>query len=326
MPTARFNLLLQEERFEEATALLQERLLAAELLDPANDETYVPYCDRIAYALLQKRGHEAFAAFWEGFLGFVRERLEPSFGEIHKGHLFFLLGVARLGTDLAGAMDCLARAVEEDRRAVARGWQARGAQADVDGIVSTFPGYITLVVAELVARSVPPGPERDRLCQGMVSLHFDVTWGPREADRARVREALATLAPPAFLERLRDLYAGLQAVHTQRLPAATLAMLEAVLGGLLYGLLEPGQDASAAGAAPAGLGYLLARADAGGLFPSETVRAACHLIRLVHGDVGRDGRPAQAHPVTPAVFAQVALLLKILFDLALIEWAESRQS
>lgn len=329
MPIAKFDQLLDTGRLDEAVSLLKERLLAAEMLNPVDDGTYVPYCDRIAYRLLAERDQRAFVGFWEDFLRFVQEELEPIWGRLHKGHIYFLLGVAKIGEDTAAARQSLEAAVAEDRSAVAGGWQAQGQQADVEAIVTMFPGYITLTLLELVENTFTGSrQEKDRLCQGMVPLHFDVTWGPREVNPVLVREAVATAVPRVSLDRLERIYRELQAVHTQRLPHAAVCLAGHFLTALLAALpgLEAGLAGQGGGVSSDRLDLLLQKVDAGGGFPSETIRSTYHLIEIVGKNMISLDALALKHPITPGVFGQIAVLLKILLDMSLIEWAESLRS
>lgn len=107
--------LLKEKNFVKAMELLKKHLELAELMDPGNDESWAPYADHIASKISEVEAENEVIKFWKELLDFFTNELEAKWGHLHKGHIFFRLGVSYLDIDLNNSKGYLERALEEDK-------------------------------------------------------------------------------------------------------------------------------------------------------------------------------------------------------------------
>jgi hypothetical protein len=317
--------LVRKERFGEAAALLKEQIQTAELVDPRRDDSWGIDADILGYAILQREGTGAFRAYWEGLLRFFTEELEPAWGHLHKGHIYLRLGIASLGGAMEEAAAYLEQGLAEDRL-VAQERKKRDPELDVEEAVRDSPAYITLCTALLLQRlPFPSAQARAGLFGELVSVKFDVIWGPQEVEPGRTRRALRRILGPApglSPDTVLAAKEELDRLFDARLPLATLAMLRTFLALLLYAL-PVGQLPSEPQDGLPSAERLLALAEKARLFPHPGVatplRLVAHLARLLPVSE----RLKLEVELTPRVRSQIVVMLKILVDLALVRWSEA---
>ena len=99
MLEAKFNALMDQGRFDEAAAILKAEIVKAEFVNPRDDYSWGIASDILGYRMLEEEGAGAFNAFWEDLLRLFEDDLEPNWGHLHKGHLYFRLGLGNLGDE-----------------------------------------------------------------------------------------------------------------------------------------------------------------------------------------------------------------------------------
>lgn len=316
MRQAAISRLIDERKLEEAKALLVRHIREAEILDPRRDDSWGIESDRIGYAILELHGIDAFRAYWQELLHFFTEELEPAWGHLHKGHIYLRLGIAALATELDVAARYFAKGLEEDR-IVAESRKKIDPLLDVEEAVRDSPAHITLRTVQLLERWPFAGDEsRKRFFQELVPLKFDVIWGPQEVDPRRVQRALMTI-----VTRDRDPIVSakeeLDRVFDARLPLATMGCLERFLSLLFRQLSSPGTPMPS-------LQDLLEEAEARDLFPGTRIRTTLRMAQILTCLFPFATELGIGAALTPRVLQQIAVMLKILVDLALIRWSEER--
>ncbi len=88
-----FQELLAAAKFEEATALLRSELLSDRFIDPRSNYHWPTFADELARTLGNKRGENAVTEFWDGLASFLQKQIEPKWGHVHKGYVYFRLGL-----------------------------------------------------------------------------------------------------------------------------------------------------------------------------------------------------------------------------------------
>jgi hypothetical protein len=316
MMRATITRLIEEGKSEEAKVLLVRRIRQAEILDPRRDDSWGIESDRIGYATLERQGIEAFRAYWQELLRFFTEELEPAWGHLHKGHIYLRLGIAALAGDLKEAYDYFTRGLGEDR-IVAESRRKLDPRLDVEEAVRDSPANVTLCTVQLLERwSFATEESRKRFFRELVPLKFDVIWGPQEVDPRRVERALKgilTRDPDPVLRAKGELDRAFDA----RLPLVTMAGLEVFLRILLIRLLPPSVPLPS-------LHDLLEQAEAANLFPNVMIRVTLRLAQILTGLFPFATELGVGTSSTARVLQQIAVMLKILVDLALVRWSEER--
>jgi hypothetical protein len=320
---SRFNDLLNDNRFDEAAALLKGELIRAEFVDPRDDYSWGPASDVLGYRMLGKQGAQGFNTYWRDLLEFFQEELEPRWGHLHKGHLYFRLGLGHLGSDLNLARVYLEEALAEDRlvaNAVADDWHTRE-----DILVHRFPSYVTLCILERIRDSYFASEEdRQSYYRGLVSLRFDVIWDRKEVEMSLVHHAIATIVPELGREQALAARHELALASAQQLRTATLSLLgsllEILLANILYYDLDV-REIEGESVQWADLGALLREATRRSVFPSDSIQSTCQLVHILKDELLRPGPQAYRYEVNTNIVEYIGYSLKIMLDSALVKWA-----
>jgi hypothetical protein len=343
--------LMDDGRFDEATALLKRHIAEAEIMDARDDATWGPTLDVLGYRILAEKGAEAFLAFWEDFLEFFEKELEPAWGgHLHKGHLLMRIAAARFHQGGAAARETYVEMLAEDHlaaRVVADNVQvSAGAlglafpsyattelydpadrERATDVLTERFPSYTALCILERIDDGYFASTEEmERFYRGMVPVQFELIWARSEVEPSVARQALRTVLPPQGCDpvlRLRD-ELELATAHESQVTSVILvgALLEAILFNVLYHRLEVRTIAEKR-IQQAGLGELLREALGRDVFPTETIRSTCQLIYIARNELYRAAEKAYEYEVNPNAASLIGLTLKIFLDLALVSWAEA---
>jgi hypothetical protein len=321
MKRATISRLIEEEKFQEAGALLQQHIREAEIIDPRRDESWGIDADILGYAILEHSGTDAFCAYWQDCLRFFVEQLEPSWGHLHKGHIYLRLGTGYLATGLEKAAACLLKGLEEDRL-VAEERRKTDPELDVEETVRDSPAYITLCTARILDRWAFSSEDfKRKLFQDLVQVKFDVIWGPQEVDPRRVRRAVHRFQGSGQAPMMAAMD-ELNRVFDQRLPLATMSTLESLLKILLRERL-PSSAATTGATAPASAAGLLAAAHTENVFPDPAVGAVFQMAGILCSLFPFLPETKIPEELTPRVLLQISVMIKILVDLALIRWSEA---
>jgi hypothetical protein len=320
MKQATLTRFIEERKFPEAASLLQTHIKEAKVIDPRRDDSWGIDADILGYAILEHAGGTAFCTYWQDFLRFFVEELEPVWGHLHKGHIYLRLGIGYLATDLERAAEYLREGLEEDRL-VAEQRGRRDPGLDVEETVRDSPAYVTLCTARILdAWSYPSKTFKERFFQDLVPVKFDVIWGPQEVDPRRVERALAKLGG-ASREQALAAFIELNRVFDQRLSLATMSTLERFLA-IVLGDKVPGTSSQPHRWIPPSLTELLASAQRGKTFPDSTIAAVFQMTDILIKVFPLLPKAAIPESLTPRVLSQIAVMVKVLVDLALIRWSE----
>jgi hypothetical protein len=323
MLESKLNALLRNGQFDEAAMLFRHHLAAAEFVDPRDDYSWGPASDGIGYRILDELGAQAFAAYWEDLLTFFQDELEPAWGHLPKGHIFFRLGLAKFAQDVAEAKRHLKEALAEDQivaETVAGDWGLK-----VEELVHRFPSYVCLCILERIeARDFESEEDERRFYQGLVPLHLDVIWDRKEVELSLVRRAIGTLVPEPGQALVLAAREELQSVSAQELSVATLNLVSGLLEMVLFQVLYHRQRVRAIGEkriSQARLGELLNEAIERDVFPTDAVRSTCQLVHILKCALLHAGEETYEYEIDTDLLGLIGLALKILLDSAMVEWA-----
>lgn len=316
---SKLNELLNKSRFNEAASLLKSHLAKAEIIDPSNDGSWAPYADQISFKILSDKGQDAFNVFWEDLLKFFEEDLEPTWGHLHKGHILFRLGLAKLVDDVANAKVYLEKALDEDRLLEKK--RAGGKTIDVEKAVRKYSSYVMLCIIERIEdEHFDSDTEKQKFFQELVSPSFDAAIMGQEVKPDLVHESIKHILPQQVLEQTLEARRELDIVYAQRLEIAIVSLagvfLENILLGILYHQLSL-RTVQRKDILEVELGPLLKEAIGRAVFPSDSIKATCQIIHIFRNRLHPGNELRQKYKLTPRVVAT----LKILLDLALVEWA-----
>ena len=323
MIEARFNTLLEQGRFEEAASILKAELLKAEFVNPRDDYSWGIASDVLGYRILEEEGAEVFNAYWQDLLRLFEQELEPRWGHLHKGHLYFRLGLGNLGSDLALAKMRLEEALAEDR--LVADTVAQDLHMDAQALVERFPSYVTLCILERIDDDCFSSDEdRQEFYQGLVPLRFDVIWDRKEVEPTLVRHALEVIVPEPGQPETLAAWEQLTLASAQGLRTATLSLLgtlvEIVLSNALYHHFDV-SEIEGQGILQADLGALLREAARRDVFPAGSVGSTCQLIHILQRELLRPGSREYEYEVNADIIEYIAFSLKVLLDSALAKWA-----
>jgi hypothetical protein len=321
MKKATISRLIDEQKFDEAASMLKHHVREAEITDPRRDDSWGIDADILAYAILDHSGVAAFCSYWQEFLRFFVDELEPTWGHLHKGHIYLRLGTGYLSTDLEKAVKYLSDGLGDDRL-VAEDRRKSDPGLDVEETVRDSPAYITLCTVRILGLwNYPSEAFRKDFFTDLVSIKFDVIWGPQEVDPRRVQRALGRIVTD-HKEQVLTAMGELNRVFDQRLPLATMSTLESFLNTLLD-LLRPKKPSSGDGFACISLLELLAAARAGKIFPDPAIQTVFQMAGILGGVFPFLQEANIPEKLTPRVLLQISVMTKILVDLALVRWSET---
>lgn len=316
---SKLNELLNKSRLNEAASLLKSHLAKAEIIDPSNDGSWAPYADQISFKILSDKGQDAFNVFWEDLLKFFEEDLEPTWGHLHKGHILFRLGLAKLVDDVATAKTYLEKALDEDR--LLKKEQAGSKTIDIEKAVRKYSSYVMLCIIERIEdEHFDSDTEKQRFFQELVSPSFDAAIMRQEVKPELIQESIKQIVPQQALEQTLEARQELDIVYAQRLQMATVSLAGAFLENILLGILYHPlglRTVQNKDILKVELGPLLKAAILHQVFPSDSIKATCQIIHIFRNRFHPGNELRQNYKLTP----RVAATLKILLDLALVGWA-----
>lgn len=311
--------LLDKKSFGDAASLLKETLSKAEIIDPSNDKSWAPYADFISSQILSVKGQNAFNIFWEDLLKFFKEVLEPSWGHLHKGHIFFRLGLAKLVDNLANAKEYLEEALAEDKLLESK--RGENKEINIEKRIRKYSAYVMLCIIERIEEEhFSSNTEKQKFFE-LITPSFDAAIFRGEVNPTLVQNAIVKIIPSQALEQTLEVKKELDLASAQQLQTATVSLagtfLESVLLGILY-YQRNVKTINEKDIREVELGKLLSVAIKEKVFPSDAIRASCQTIRIFRNRLHPGNELQQQYKLTP----RVANTLKILLDLTLVEWAK----
>lgn len=311
--------LLESGKFDDARRLLERELESGRVLDPRTDRLWAPIADRVASTLQGASGLDATLEFWEALLDFFVHVIEPVWGHAHKGHIHFRLGFAFARRDFERALREFRLAYAED---VIQETAKGGSQEEILERSYRYSGYVALTILERIDDADFDSTSDKRLfVDGLFGPSFDAAIRGETVRPQLVRDALSAIAPAQAHATCHALYGELSDAASRHLPFATVSLTGSVLESLLLAELHYRRRLTKVSGGRdifrVELGPLLQEAISRSIFPSQAVQAAFRLVHIFRNRLHPGNELRQKHRLVPRVSAT----LKILFDLAAIEWA-----
>ena len=256
-------------------------------------------------------------AFWRRMELFFTDRIEPVWGHAHKGHLYFRLGFALAPLDLTRACHEFDAAYQEDRALEA---QRGGTQSDIDARARTYSAYVALVLLERINDSDLSPTDRGTLVRDLFGLSFDTAIRDEVVLPQLIDAALRAIVPADAIAPCQAICEELRVVRTLNLQFAVVSLTGTLLESILLGVLLHGRQVQSIGdrdIRERELGPLLSEAEALGVFPDPSIRAACRLTHIFRNRLHPGRELREEHKLVP----RVASTLTNLFDLALLRWS-----
>lgn len=324
----KLNELLDAGRLIEAESLLKDNLSNAEMIDPSNGESWARYADQIGGGMGKNVDRYNF---WERLSIFFKDDLEPKWGHLHKGHIFFRLGWTKLYENVESAKSWLEKALEEDHLLE----KSKGT-GDVDRAVTDYSAYVALCLIERIEDShFNSGKEKQKFFEELLSPSFNSAIIGKEMNTELVNKSIEKIVPKESLTQALDIKQELDAACTHRLQTATIALAGSLLESVLLGVLYYNHGLKTVQRKKNGkyidqdirkldLGSLLQEADrikktGKKTFPSDSIEASCKTIHFFRNRLHPGNELTQKYKLTD----RVSVTLKILLDSALVDWSKS---
>jgi hypothetical protein len=318
---------IDASEYEEAASILKQELINAIYVDPRDDYSWGPESDILGYQILELEGSSAFNEYWEGLLKFFKDKLEPKWGHLHKGHLFFRLGLGHLATDVEKAKRYIVDALEEDR-IVAENYAPQINETPID-LLHRFPSYVTLVILEMLEgipwRSIN---SRNAFYRGLTPLRFDVIWDKKEMEPGIVRRSLEILIPESEFVQVLKLKEELDIACALHQSYSPIILTAAFMEAILYNRMRFEHMIEEIDGHPIeqlAIDDLLSTAIDQGLFATEAIASTFQMVHWLKINLLRPGMKSLKYKVTDETPYLIGYAMKILFDRALTAWAEERK-
>lgn len=310
--------LLNSCRFNDAREFLQQHLLSGQLLDPRTDYFWAPLADTIAQAIQADTGIDATVPFWEALEGFFVTSIEPIWGHTHKGHIYFRLAFAVAKQDFARARRELELAYQEDVLLET----AKGGTSDEITFRSyNYSAYVALTIFERIQDAdFPTTADQEQFISQLFGPSFDAAIMGVTVQPELVQGALTAIVPPTELPMCEARYEELQAAASHAFPFAIVSLTGTILESLLIADLYHRKGlttlSNGKNILTVELGPLLQEAIQQAVFPTASVRAVCQLVQIFRNRLHPGNELRQQYKLVP----RVAMTLRVLFELALLEW------
>jgi hypothetical protein len=313
--------LLDEKEYESARELLQSILLKGEIIDPRTDRLWAPIADTIAQRIRDEKGIDATIPYWEALLNFFTDTIEPTWGHAHKGHIYFRLALPIGRHNLEKARTNLIKAREEDFILQRR---IGGTEKEILERAQKSSSHVALALIERIEDTDFSSPEeKEQFSDNLFGPSFDAAIQGKIVRPDLVEASINRIVPDEMKPITFSLYRELSMATEKELQFTTASLIGTVLESIILGILF---HQKAITTLPSGknileaeLGPLLNEAISRKVFPSTAVQATMQLVHLFRNRLHPGNEYRQDHKLTP----RVSSILKILFDLALVEWSQS---
>jgi len=318
----RLTLLLNSKDYETARELLQETLLVGELLDPKNDREWAPIADKISAQIESECGLNTSIAFWEALLEFFIDSLEPLWGHIHKGHIYFRLGIHSIRQDLKKAYSYLEDAYKED---FIYHSQKGGTEQEIKSRLQQSSAHVALVLLERIINEEFSSDEEKKQFANLFGSSFDAVIFGQRVSPEHIIDALNRITPEQIKHVTFSIYKELSIAADKELQITTASLTGTVLESILLGILLYQNGISTLKVKgkekdirQVELGTLFDKAKELDVFPSTSVQAIMYLVKIIRNRLHPGNELSQKYELTP----RVSITLKIMFEQALIEWSK----
>ncbi len=316
---------MSRNQYRKAASILKESLMKAEFVDPRDDYSWGPGSDDLGYKILVSEGPEAFVTYWEDLLVFFQEELEPEWGHLHKGHLYFRLALGSFALDVNKTQEYLEDALKEDQ-IVAESF-AKTIRISPETLLRRFPSFVTLVILERFDLDYfATTEEMTAFHRGLAPLRFDVIWDKKEVEPSLAHASIEKVVPKQGHEPVILLHDELNLVCTQRHSYSPISLVASLSEIILYHVLRYRYaliEIDGKNIQLLDRGDLLQEAVRRVIFPTEVVSSTFQLIDMMDMVIRRSSDKSYKYEMNDETPYLIGYALKILFDRALVEWAEA---
>lgn len=317
----RLSALLISHEFEGAWLLLQSNLSGGDIIDPRMDHQWASIADQITAHVAEEHGFVETIHYWEKLLGFFLGTIEPKWGHVHKGHIYFRLGMLEARRDFAKAKGWLGEARKEDLLLKASQCTSKE-EAQEQAMESS--SYVALALLERIEDSDFTTPqEKSQFMDNLFGVSFDAAIRGKLIKTDLVESALATIVPSTCLRGCISLHNELEKASQARIPFACVslvgAVLESILLAFLYTKLNILKLSNRRDILSAELGHLLEEAISREIFPNKSVQAACQMVHIFRNRLHPGNEMRQSNKLT----MRIAITLRVLLELTVLEWSHA---
>ena len=227
---------LAEGDFDGARVLLQDHLLKGDLISPNDAELWAKLADKIHRAIEKVNNNDEIVSFWNKFLNFIIEELQPKYDHVHKGHVYFRLGFATAKKDFIKAYDYFEQALEDDK-ILERG---KGVlESDIDEHIKKYSAYVAAAIFETVKRDEEKieNQQKQYFISNLVTPAFDNAIHRIHINDEIIKKAIRTIVPSPFNKICMSIYDELVVVSHCNLVNSIIILTGSLLESILLGIL-----------------------------------------------------------------------------------------
>jgi hypothetical protein len=325
---SKLNLLLEQKEFEQAESLLKDHLVKAEIINPKVEETWREYADQITFDLIAIKGHDAAIGFWEDLLSFFVKQLEPKWGILNKGRIFFRLGIYNLFKNIDKGKHFLEKALEESRRQ-----EIDKGVTDVSKEIQKYSSYTALCIVEQIQNIQAQGEGFSTVAEQQIFFDnlftaFDLVIQGIQTEIKSIEEFVRKIVPPEGVQKTMESWDELNRAYNQRFKIAIVVLAGIFTENIILSILKDRLNIDKIEIATTkGVRYkdileatpkqLLEEAKKQGVFQSDDVKVAFQLIHFFRNR----GHPGLERTKRYELTERIARNIKVLADQAVVIWA-----
>lgn len=310
--TSKLNFYVERKEYKPAVELLKDELARAGIIDLRFDESWGPATDKIGYCILADLGTEAYCKYWEDMLTFFLER-EKDWGHLHKGHIYYRMGLGYCPVDISKAELYLQEAFNEDRLFEIDYQERNRFSIPDEKAHARYPSYVALIILKLLSTYGQKAySDIGQLYEGLAYLHIDVIWGPKEVDTDIVGSALNTLLGSDKKQTAQSIYRELNTLYALRLANATICCAADLLKLILL---------SRSGGADIDKPVSQLIDEIHEQQVSAKIKATFGILDCLKQSVLTPDNGG--FQITPEMQRSLSVAVKILLDTAIVEWAHN---
>ena len=317
--------MLGSGNYEEASSLLCDQLKSASIINPSDPKTWGNLADQIWRKIRDNKGNDEAVLFWEEMLAFFQNEIEPIWGEVHKGHIYFRLGFCSAYKDGEKTITYFELAQEEERRTQAAIHPNQPTK--VKSQCKLLSSYVALsILKRIKIWDKLQGKGRQFFITNFLDA-FDAAISDSTKPKQEVHAAIRKLVKNnrTTYNLAKELYEELLQVSKLKQNHSTLFTTGAILEIVLYGHLKHQHRINALRdkkkIEDATLGQLISLSKEISIFPNDSIQATIELIAHLRNRIHAGNTLETKYPLTP----QAAMTLKILMENTICEWASSER-
>jgi hypothetical protein len=313
-----FEELIEKREFTAASELLRRELVAGVVLNPRDTAHWYQYADFLARAFREAGGLAAPEPFWREMLQTFVDDIEPAYGRVHKGHIYFRLAWAVCERSPSQFVRFLASAREEDVLShIERGLTP----LEADRAAMEEGAHIALALAERLDTFPLTDHEKGRFLSEIVIPAYTASVGSAATDHGVVMDALRVVIPAQLVDHAQQLYRELIGASSERLMfgivTSTGALAETVLLGVLRDQHGVTSISRRRGIHEVELGTLFHEAVRLQIFPSPQVQVVFGVVHHFRNRIHPGNETHQRYRLT----WQVSDIVRVILEFGLLQWA-----